>query len=348
VSQAVSSRLSGTAVVAFALGAASVLFSVLTALPALYLGLQAVRAINGSDGQIRGRRLAIAGLALALFGTTVTALGILAVVLLGVQQKRNRLDCANNLRQIGQAINTYHDKHNGFFPSGTVPNPALPPDQRLSWQAAIEPFLVETVPGSHKRAKPELEIDFEGGWQAPANAEPLRTNVSFFLCPSFVREFANGRNGLTAYPGLSGVGLDAATLDLFFKISVDLKIHTDFGFSKSVWIFKSTLDLKNTNAGFFGYDRNLRSEDVAAGLSSTIIVVETASDNGPWLAGGPPTVRGLDPDCDHYFGYKRPFGGLHDAGLNVLWADGAVHFRSDQIDPAVFRAQARINRTSDE
>lgn len=77
-------------------------------------------------------------------------------------------------------------------------------------------------------------------------------------------------------------------------------------------------------------------------------VVETTQDNGPWLAGGPPTVRGLDPSVESYIGYGRPFGGLHRDGLNVLWADGSVRIVSNGVASPEFRAMARINRDASE
>ena len=43
----------------------------------------------------------------------------------------------------------------------------------------------------------------------------------------------------------------------------------------------------------WGYDRRTRPEDVSRGLAETMLLAETALDNGPWTAGGPPTVRGI-------------------------------------------------------
>ncbi len=75
-----------------------------------------------------------------------------------------------------------------------------------------------------------------------------------------------------------------------------------------------------------------------------MIVMETTRDNGPWLAGGTPTVRGLDPNGERYLGLGQPFGGLHRDGVNILWADGSVRFQNDRLPPADFRNLARINR----
>lgn len=312
------SQLSKSAVVAFLLGLASPLFSLAAALPALFLGLRAVRAINGSDGRLRGRRLAVAGLVLASVTTVVTVLGFVALLLLYAQDKSYLAGCTNNLRLIGQAVNRYSDHDNGHFPPATVANASLAPEQRLSWEAAILPYLAEGTPAGKKWVELSGEIEFKEAWDAPANAAPRRKNVAPFLCPAFVRGLSQGQHGLTAYVGVAGVGPDAAELSL-----------TD------------------PRAGFFGYDRRPTRADISAGISNTMMVVETARENGPWLAGGAATTRGLDPNCEDYIGRGRPFGGLHREGLNALWADGSVQRVNENVAPMAFRASARIAREND-
>lgn len=308
------SRLSRTAILAFVLGVASLSpLSIVTALPAIYLGIQSVRAIN-RDGRLRGQRWAIAGLVLGTLVTLTTLIGIPAMLLLLVQEKSHVAGCANNLRQLGQAINRYHDHNGKQFPPGTVLNPSLPPQRRLSWEAAIVPFFLESGPAGKKWEKLAGAIDFKEGWDTPANAE-LRQNVAPFLCPALARELSPDQIGLTSYAGIAGVGREAAVLPI-----------------------------GDANAGFFGYDRRLRASDISASLAATMITGETRQENGPWAAGGTPTVRGLEPDSDRYIGKGAAFGGLHRAGANILWADGSVCIVTEQIAPEVFRSNARLAR----
>jgi prepilin-type processing-associated H-X9-DG protein len=319
MSEPTGSRPTTAALVAFVLGVSSLVFSLVTALPALYLGLRAVRAINSSDGRLGGRRLAIAGMAVAGFTTLATILGSAALVLLHLQDTSYQVGCANNLRAIGEAVNASCDLHNGQFPAATVPNPALKPEHRLSWQAAILSVLPRGPRAGDKWDKLAADIAFEDAWDAPPNAGPRRTNVPTLLCPAFVRGFSDGQPGSTAYVGIAGVGLDAAGLPK-----------------------------EDSQAGFFGYDRAISRPDISAGISFTMTAIETARDNGPWLAGGNPTTRGLDPSCAQYLGFRQPLGGLHRGGANVLWADGSVRFLNADIAPADFRSLARIHRAADE
>lgn len=312
MSEANETQLSRTALAAFVLGVSSLVLFILTALPALYVGLQAVRDVNSSDGRLRGRGLAIAGMAVAGVMTVATVIGFIGLILLLFQGNAQRVGCTNNLRLIGQAVGKY-SVQNEQFPAATVPNAALPPERRLSWQAALMPLLADNTPAGKSAGKLTNEIAFGDPWDAIANAGPRQRDVAFFLCPTFQRENAGARPGLTAYVGIAGIGIEAARL------------------SK-----------KDPNIGFFGYDRIISQADISAGTSNTMMATETMRDNGPWLAGGPATVRGLDPDETRYIGYGRPFGGFHRDGLNVLRADGSVPFVRDYIDPPLFRINARI------
>jgi prepilin-type processing-associated H-X9-DG protein len=291
----------------------------LTGVPAMLLGLYGLRAVNATEGRLRGRRLAVAGMALGAAGTAVLVAGIILVVLFHVRSVSQQAECANHLREIGMGINRYAEAHHGELPPGTVPNAALAPERRLSWMAAVLPYLTEGQAAGQK-APPQKkwqalagQLALERAWDDPANAEAAGVNVLAYLCPALDRPDPQRRPGLTTYAGLAGVGPDAARLPK-----------------------------DGRRAGVFGYDRVITRQDVTAGISFTMMVAETARDLGPWVAGGPATVRGLAPDETRYVGVGRPFGGLHAGGTNVLWVDTSVRFVKDSVAPEVFRAQATL------
>src|SRR5258708_5565901 len=84
----------------------------LTGLPALALGLYALRAVNASDGRLRGRRLALPGILLGAAGTAVTVVGVVGMVPLPPRAQAGLAGCANTPRQVGMAVNRYSDSHN--------------------------------------------------------------------------------------------------------------------------------------------------------------------------------------------------------------------------------------------
>ena len=71
-------------------------------------------------------------------------------------------------------------------------------------------------------------------------------------------------------------------------------------------------------------------------------IAETTFANGPWTAGGPATVRGLDSRRQPYIGRGRQFGKAHRGGAMVAFADGSVRFVKESINPRVFEALSTI------
>jgi hypothetical protein len=302
-------RRSRAAWLSLALGLASLpLFPV--ALPALVIGLRALRAINESDGELRGGRLAAAGVALAACGLALPALGLVAMLALAAQAKSQRVACGNHLRQIGVALNKYADAHDGF-PAATADPADLLPPRRLSWLADVLPLLAEGTPVNAAYQSVAAGVDRRRGWDDPANAAALAARVGMFRCPSHPGPVTNA----TSYVGLAGVNPDAAGL--------------------------KRDDLR---AGVFGHDRGVKRQEVTAGISFTMMALETAHDNGPWLAGGFPTARGLDPGVEKYSGPGRPFGGLHAGVVQVLWVDASVRPLSDATPGELFRRQVTLRR----
>lgn len=290
---------------------------------AVLFGFLALRRVNLSDGRLRGARAAKAGMILGALGIVLFFGGLFTVGLRHLRGKSEVTVCTNNLRRVGQAVNLYHDqKEHANFPPGTVPNPNLPPDQRLSWMVAILPYMeLEPSPDPTAPRPPaafrkgqELSARFnrDKGWEAEENRQALGGSSQWFICPASPYRPAPGEPALTPYVGLAGLGKGAPTLP-----------KTD------------------PNAGFFGYDRVIGRDDVKRGLAQTMIVTERARAVGPWVAGGPATVTGVDPGEQPYV--ERQFGGLHPHGANTLFADSHVTFITDRADPRVWEDRCRIN-----
>jgi prepilin-type processing-associated H-X9-DG protein len=308
-------RWSRSALVSFGLGLLSLLLLIVTGLPALLLGYRSLYDINASEGRLRGRVLAVGGMILGGLGTLGAVAYVLFLLFARLQQTSERADCTNNLRQIGLALELYQEKNKGTYPSATVPNAALPPGQRLSWLAAILPFMERKGTAKADWQTLVQSIDWKAGWETDAN-KPLQTRkVPAFVCRGCPFEEYGPTPGLTTYVGLAGLGADAPLLER-----------------------------NDPRAGFFGYDRVVTKKSVENQSSYTLIVTETTRDNGPWSAGGRPTVRGVDPEERPFFGVGAPFGGCHPGGLNTLWLDGSVRFQKDTQPPELFAKLTRLQR----
>jgi prepilin-type processing-associated H-X9-DG protein len=307
-------HLHRAALASFLLGLASFGLCLLglTGVPALVLGLRGLRAVNTSDGRLRGARLAVAGMVLGGLATLVTVAGVAALFVVRWQYASMRITCVNNLREMGVALTKYGEAHKRF-PSATQNPAGLPPEQRIAWLADILPLLAEERPVNSAYQALEKRIDRTRAWNDSANEPVVNTPVRAFLCPGHPDFEPRRRPGLTHYVGMAGVGTRAAYLDR-----------------------------RDPRAGVFGHGRGVRAEEITRGISATLMVLETAHENGPWLAGDFPTVRGLDTKVDEYVGPGRPFGGMHPRIMNVLWVDGSVRPVSEGVPAALLRKQATI------
>lgn len=189
---------------------------------------------------------------------------------------------------------------------------AFPPGTQPSAQWPVNrrfSWLASVLP----RIESEPFLDFTPPWDADEKRWP-KVRVALYVCPADRDAGARGAVGVTHYVGLAGVGPEAATLPV-----------------------------GDPHAGFFGYDRRISARDVRDGLSETVAVVETAASPGPWAAGGPATVRPLDPAGPPYLGYQGQFGGWHLRSVtNVLFGDGSVRPLGARMSPSVLQALATI------
>lgn len=211
--------------------------------------------------------------------------------------------CQRNIRNVTLAILGYHSSK-GQFPTGTWPNPALPPEKRLSWYAAISPYL--DYAGLYQA------INKDQSWDDPSQQLVAEMKIGVLRCPQ-VRQTTTPWFPAT-YIGIAGLGTDAPFLDT-----------------------------THPRAGVFGYDRRVTLADLKDGAANTMMLAESERVRNSWLSGGPATVRGLDTADLPYLGRDRQFGGHHSKpGAYVAFADGSVRFISDTIDPKVFEAISTI------
>jgi prepilin-type processing-associated H-X9-DG protein len=246
----------------------------------------------------------------------LVVIGLVLPPVVRVREAAGRMGCINNLKSLGLGLQGYQDwcEH---FPAGTIENTDLPPDRRLSWHVELYGFMI----GGR-----ELLLDKGLPWDAPENRDPkyrvpkdndrveVIGQLGWLTCPSNPNRGEAGRPGLAHYVGVAGVGEDAA------------------------W-----LPVEDRRAGVFGYDRKTRPGDIKDGPSTTLVVIETDADNGPWTAGGRATVRGLEPGRSPYLGRGGQFGGRHRGGVtNALFADGSVRPLGAAMSAEVFEALATI------
>jgi prepilin-type N-terminal cleavage/methylation domain-containing protein/prepilin-type processing-associated H-X9-DG protein len=266
-------------------------------------------------------------------------LGLLVPAVQRARESANRARCTDNLHQIGLACHAYHDAEGSFPPGYTAWRCADPLVTRpgWGWAAHLLPFL-EQVPL-------QQTIIFARPIEHPVNADACRTGVALLLCPSdpdvpatFPITDASGQRLTEAAPIGYAACYGSGELD----------------------------EVPGPKEGVFYRNSRIRLADITDGSSTTLLIGDRAWSHAmaPWagavnrglVRGGPRNPwrdsseavypapnfacvqanalnnRG-DPD-----GSLDEFYSEHPGGVNLLFADGAVHFLHEQINRAVLLA----------
>ncbi len=250
---------------------------------------------------------------LVVFLVIFLGVGMLVPAVQKVREAANRVACSGNLCFVALAIHNYADTYHRL-PLAAWSHDELPSEKRLSWMAAIMPFMESDT--LYKRFKKDL------GWEAAEHQEFLQTSIRPFICRSSMSSEEAREYYRTHYVGITGVGANA-----------------------------TSLAYDDPNRGAFSYEHSIRFDGMKDGTSVTLLLAETSLDNGPWLAAGRPTVRGYVSNLEPLIGKDGQFGGFHvqrwypgssPGGVNVSFADGSRRTLLPTISPRVFQALCTI------
>ena len=269
---------------------------------------------------------------IAIIGILV---GLLLPAVQAAREAARRMQCSNNIRQLGLATHNYESAY-GRLPSGWVSN-GLTGEPGWGWSAALLPFME----GSN--------ITNQIDWRIPIEEsihDAIRvTVVQSFICPSDpfpnIFEIAEDHGGGHTHisPALSGESVDEG--DKLFPISKSNYIAM-FG----------TFELEDApyaGDGMYFGNSKLKFRDVIDGLSNTIMVGERSSQLGgsiwhgniPEAAESQARIVGVaDHPPNSPSGHFEDFRSYHTGGANFMRADGSVQWLPDTMDENVYRAMA--------
>jgi prepilin-type N-terminal cleavage/methylation domain-containing protein/prepilin-type processing-associated H-X9-DG protein len=273
----------------------------------------------------------------------IAIIGILIALLLpAVQAAREaarRMQCTNNLKQIGLAMHNYHTSHKTLpFACGNYIGPPI----TGTWAAFILPFI-EQQPVYDR-------FDFKKSMQDPANAEAEQVVIPTYICPTDPASrqpiFSNRWTLIQWSP--------FPMLGLWYPVSMG-PTHMDrcdfcpdanpspTNYCCQGWSFGS-FNPPGNSVGMFGrYARSFSFDEVTDGLSNTIMAGESLpahcifhgaySTNFP-LSGTTVPLNTMEDGQGSWHNWWRTCGykSRHPGGANFLMGDGSVHFFSETID----------------
>lgn len=268
---------------------------------------------------------------IAIIGILV---GLLLPAVQAAREAARRMQCSNNVRQLGLAVHNY-ESANRRIPSGWIANNAHG-EPGWGWAAALLPFME----GSNLHN----QIDFRVPIEDPVHAQVRITVVPTFICPSDA--------GADLFEIAAGDGHDHEHDHAAFE-GVDDAPEKLFRLSKSNLIgMFGTFELEdapyNGDGMFYGNSR-IKFRDVTDGLSNTLMVGERGSRLGGslWQGNIPeaaePHARILgvaDHGPNDAHAHFEDFSSYHTNGANFMRADVSVTFLSNSIDLRVYQAMA--------
>ncbi len=272
---------------------------------------------------------------LVVIAIIAVLIGLLLPAVQKVREAGARIRCQNNLKQVGLALHLY-ELQDGALPPGyrnlggvTTPIPGW------GWTFFLLPYLEQ---GPLYEALGAGRTNFGGGANPVPATELTQARLTILICPSDPGPLTNpfyDFHGKSNYRGVAGSG------DLYQKA-----MTADFG-------------------GLFFTNSRIRFADVLDGLSNTFAVGETSlNERRNWWGGTWAGCARVGPFGDYnqnlawtsavYWSINQDnlrlngpdpwaFCSPHTAGVNFLFADGAVRFIRDSADPALVERLAVRN-----
>jgi prepilin-type processing-associated H-X9-DG protein len=292
-------------------------------------------------------------------------IGLLLIVLLpaiqSCRESSRKTACANNIRQIGLALQNFEAAHSGL-PMGA----RVSETWGMCWCVDCIAYLeMEDVYNKLDTTAPN------SGWLArsPKNADAVdNVKISAYVCPSTPLEILWPVDGKKVQMP-SFVGIAGATS------------HDGFSENRVSTCCMPLNDGQISGGGSLVPNRAIRLRDVFDGLSNTLVVGECSDrvadlkgvrqrvdgafprgwPTGTNAKGTPPNYQAKNPPpaynlttiryppnpnnysqpgiyVDH--GANNPLTSAHDAGVNSLYLDGSVRFLADNIDLLTLKSMA--------
>lgn len=303
----------------------------------------------------------------------IAIIGILVGLLLpAVQSAREaarRMQCVNNLKQLGIAVHVYHDTHRKFAMGCNSARGA-------AWSAYILPHLdqmpVFDLLTFRESGAGQWAWPFPGPPDPhPANIRACETYLSVFRCPSAANQphlWNRSQNDGWVVPERVPANYIACASGTWINQEVRVLTEPTRG-RGGVFEF----DLRDADGVIFT-DSTIREADVKDGLSNTILIGECVGEDVSDAPNKEPVgtkdhwyIGGDDPDVNVDFSEflgstgvpmnlhtqadvpdwllaldskataELSFNSRHAAeGVNMVFCDGSVHFVSESIDRTVW------------
>jgi prepilin-type N-terminal cleavage/methylation domain-containing protein/prepilin-type processing-associated H-X9-DG protein len=290
----------------------------------------------------------------------IAIIGVLVALLLpavqAARESARRMQCTNQMKQLGLALHNFHDVNKVFPPS--IDELTASPSTSTLWKASWVPYI---LPYIEQQSLFQL-YRFDRDWQDTAtndnaNTGPTKKNIPGFLCPSApnrnTRPAASNR-GLIDYAATTEREYPNPFLGALQASAVQQSDPNFIGvLGHNVLLSVNPLAVRLANR---------RMASITDGTSNTFIIAECAGrntywwmgkrqattiSNGPWanpaakiqIGGCDPTNANYPVNTNNVAGPRavncinsKEIYAFHPSGANVCFADGSVRHVPANLD----------------
>ncbi|MCC6124156.1 MAG: DUF1559 domain-containing protein [Pirellulales bacterium] len=306
--------------------------------------------VSRSCGRRTASSVAARGFTLVELLVVIAIIGILIALLLpaiqATREAARRMQCTNNLKQIGLGVHNYHDSL-GIMPGG-------------SGYATIRhgTWLIHILPYIENKSLFKM-FNLKQPMNSVVNAKAVTSRVDYYICPSDPeagKPVLNNRCTVQNNPEVCLMAWYLASLGPTCPVTCPF---CPAGSSPSAANYCCQGDnlgsiVRENSVGMFGrYPVGFKFKEVKDGLSHTIMAGETLpthsihavafGENYPLAPTNIPinTMEGKGAPQDHngqLYYRVQGFKSMHGGGANFAMGDGSVRFFNDFIDFKLYNA----------
>jgi prepilin-type N-terminal cleavage/methylation domain-containing protein/prepilin-type processing-associated H-X9-DG protein len=303
----------------------------------------------------------------------ITIIGILIGMLLpainATREAARRTECSNKIKQLGLAALNYHSARRSFPPGYLAGLPPVPPpldNNDKNQYVGLIPYLLPYLESKtvYKLIDPNmLKVDQgDNQWWADASTQAAcQARISDLLGPSVPQTLpTTGKLAfLVVFPDppfvqFDGTYFDAKQQDPIDQQFVDQLGLTNYLGSAGFWGVVGDPYLDHYRGVFTDRSR-VRTSDIKDGVSKTLLFGEAVGeiDSGEyaigysWIGCGVMITGSGLGDGDQAHSLSAPaalqFSSRHSGTVTFCYADGSVHFISQEISTNVLNSLGGIS-----